>query len=51
MPHRTPTLHQFIMQKERQVPGATGEFTNLLHDIELASIFAAQATPEFASEP
>src|SRR5262245_5592865 len=31
------TLSQFILQEEHQHPGATGEFTDLLHDIELAA--------------
>jgi fructose-1,6-bisphosphatase I len=31
------TLSQFILQEEHRHPGATGEFTDLLHDIELAA--------------
>src|SRR5262245_24756051 len=31
------TLSQFILQEEHQHPGATGEFTDLLHDIALAT--------------
>src|SRR5437867_12723507 len=37
MQQRAVTLSQFILQQERTSPGATGEFTNLLHDIELAA--------------
>jgi fructose-1,6-bisphosphatase I len=37
MTHRTVTLSQFIMQQERLHPGATGEFTSVLHDLELAA--------------
>jgi fructose-1,6-bisphosphatase I len=31
------TLSQFILQEEHRYPGATGEFTDLLHDIEFAA--------------
>src|SRR5438552_10654489 len=31
------TLSQFILQEEHRHPGATGEFTDLLHDIALAA--------------
>ena len=34
---RAVTLSQFIMQQERTNPGATGEFTSVLHDIQLAA--------------
>ena len=37
MQQRAVTLSQFILQQERISPGATGEFTTLLHDIELAA--------------
>ena len=37
MPHRAVTLSQFVLQQERKHPGATGEFTDLLNDIELAA--------------
>jgi len=37
MPNRAVTLSQFVLQQERLNPGATGEFTSLLHDIELAA--------------
>src|SRR5213594_553170 len=37
MPQRAVTLSQFILQQERTSPGATGELTDLLHDIELAT--------------
>jgi fructose-1,6-bisphosphatase I len=37
MPDRAVTLSQFILEQERQHPGATGEFTNLLNDIALAA--------------
>jgi fructose-1,6-bisphosphatase I len=37
MPYRTITLSQFILQQERLHPQATGEFTSVLHDIELAA--------------
>ena len=37
MPHRTVTLSQFILQQERLHPQATGEFTSVLHDLELAA--------------
>src|SRR5881396_3861995 len=37
MQPRAVTLSQFILQQERISPGATGEFTTLLHDIELAA--------------
>ena len=37
MPHRAVTLSQFILQQERLHPGATGELTGLLHDLELAA--------------
>ena len=36
-PRGAITLSQFILQEEHQHPGATGEFTDLLHDIELAA--------------
>jgi fructose-1,6-bisphosphatase I len=35
--HRAVTLSQFMLQQERLHLGATGEFTSLLHDIELAA--------------
>jgi fructose-1,6-bisphosphatase I len=34
---RAVTLSQFVLQQERIHPTATGEFTNLLYDIELAA--------------
>ena len=34
---RAISLSQFLLQQERQHPGATGELTDLLHDIELAT--------------
>src|SRR2546425_5315999 len=34
---RAITLSQFILQQERANPGATGEFTGVLHDIALAA--------------
>jgi len=34
---RAVTLSQFILQQERANPGATGEFTSVLHDIQLAA--------------
>jgi fructose-1,6-bisphosphatase I len=34
---RAVTLSQFVLQQERLHPTATGEFTNLLYDIELAA--------------
>jgi fructose-1,6-bisphosphatase I len=34
---RALTLSQFILQEEHRHPGATGEFTDLLQDIELAA--------------
>src|SRR5258705_310316 len=34
---RAVTLSQFLLQQERAYPGATGEFTGLLHDIQLAA--------------
>ena len=34
---RAVTLSQFILQQERQNATATGEFTSLLHDIQLAA--------------
>jgi fructose-1,6-bisphosphatase I len=37
MVNRAITLSQFLLQQERAHPGATGEFTDLLHDIELAA--------------
>jgi fructose-1,6-bisphosphatase I len=37
MVNRAITLSQFLLQQERLHPGATGEFTDLLHDIELAA--------------
>jgi len=37
MPNRAISLSQFLLQQERQHPGATGELTDLLHDIELAA--------------
>jgi fructose-1,6-bisphosphatase I len=37
MPYRTVTLSQFILQQERLHPQATGEFTSVLHDLELAA--------------
>jgi fructose-1,6-bisphosphatase I len=37
MAYRTVTLSQFILQQERQFPSATGEFTSVLHDLELAA--------------
>jgi len=37
MPHRSVTLSQFILQQEHLHPGATGEFTSVLHDLELAA--------------
>src|SRR2546425_7230497 len=37
MPYRAATLSQFILQQERLHPGATGEFTGVLKDIELAA--------------
>jgi fructose-1,6-bisphosphatase I len=37
MPYRAVTLSQFILQQERLHPGATGEFTSVLQDIELAA--------------
>ncbi len=37
MSHRAVTLSQFVLQQERTHPGATGEFTDLLHDIEFAA--------------
>jgi fructose-1,6-bisphosphatase I len=37
MQHRSVTLSQFMLQQERLHPGATGEFTSVLHDIELAA--------------
>ena len=37
MVNRAITLSQFLLQQERRHPGATGEFTGLLHDIELAA--------------
>src|SRR5437773_1926914 len=37
MPDRAVTLSQFLLQQERLHPGATGEFTSLLGDIQLAA--------------
>jgi fructose-1,6-bisphosphatase I len=37
MPHRAVTLSQYLLQQERLHPEARGEFTSLLHDIELAA--------------
>ena len=37
MTQRAVTLTQFMLRKERAHEGATGEFTHLLHDIELAA--------------
>jgi fructose-1,6-bisphosphatase I len=37
MPQRSITLSQFILQQEHHHTGATGEFTSVLHDIELAA--------------
>src|SRR5436309_36492 len=37
MTHRAVTLSQFILHQERLHPEATGEFTNVLHDLELAA--------------
>jgi fructose-1,6-bisphosphatase I len=34
---RAVTLSQFLLQQERAIPGATGEFTSLLHDIQLSA--------------
>ena len=37
MVNRAISLSQFLLQQERRHPGATGELTDLLHDIELAT--------------
>ena len=37
MLNRAISLSQFLLQQERQHPGASGELTDLLHDIELAT--------------
>jgi fructose-1,6-bisphosphatase I len=37
MSYRTVTLSQFVLQQERLHPEATGEFTSVLHDLELAA--------------
>ena len=37
IPNRAISLSQFLLQQERAHPGATGELTDLLHDIELAT--------------
>src|SRR3989442_9543550 len=37
MYQRAVTLSQFILQQERLHPGATGEFTDLLNDLQLAA--------------
>jgi fructose-1,6-bisphosphatase I len=37
MPHRAVTLSQFILERERAHPKASGEFTRLLTDIALAA--------------
>ena len=37
MPNRAISLSQFLLQQERKHPGASGELTDLLHDIELAA--------------
>jgi fructose-1,6-bisphosphatase I len=42
MPHRT-TLTQFIIEEQRHVAGATGDFTGLLNDVALACKAIANA--------
>ena len=35
--HKVTTLNQFIVEKQAEIPGATGEFSRLLHHIGIAA--------------
>ena len=35
--HKVTTLNQFIIERQAEIPGATGEFSRLLHHIGIAA--------------